>query len=125
MWNDVKLLSIRLKKIIIYLIAIVFVIALLYLTFNCIIPTNSKIEIKISAIAVLLTIFGFIVSIADQIISKQLSADICVSLETTIVDKDVIISCTVENKGLDCINEMGFYLFIDQPTVHCANIQSI
>ena len=118
MWNDEKIIPIRLKRLIIYFISIVLSISLIYIAFNFIIPAGATTEVYISTIAVLLTVIGFILSITNQIITKQLSTDMRISLDTTVVHDDVIISCTVENKGFDSINNMDFYLFIDQPKLN-------
>ena len=118
MWNDEKVLSIGAKRILIYLLSVVVSIILFYVTFNFIIPTDASTQIYIQATAVLLTIVGHIINITNKLMSKQLSADVRVSLDTAVVNKDVVISCTVENKGFDHIDNMFFYLFIDQPVLN-------
>lgn len=47
-----------------------------------------------------------------------MSTDIRTTIDTTVEKNDVIISCTVANVGLDRIENMDFYLFIDQPKLN-------
>ena len=120
MWNDEKWLSISLKKILIYIVSIIISLLALYIGFHFFIPTEAKTEDYISIIAVVLTIIGFIFSINNQLISRQKSTDIYISLDTNISGNDAIISCIVENKGLDTIKNMSFYVFVDQPILNEA-----
>ena len=67
--------------------------------------------------AVILTIVGYILSITNNLISQQMETDLILSIEVDIKKSHAIIACTIENKGLNRINNMEF-LFIDQPILN-------
>lgn len=116
MWNDGEGLSIRCKKILIYVASVFLTVLLFYITYEFIIPKNSEnIEIYISAVAVILTIVGYILSITNNLISQQMDTDLILSLNVETRENYAIITCSIENKGMNRISNMDFYLFIDQP----------
>lgn len=115
-WNDEGRLSVKGKKILIYSVSIIVTVLLFYITYEFVIPKNlNDIEVYISAVAVILTIVGYILSVTNNLIAQQM--DTALILEVDIVTKGnhAIITCTIENKGLDRISNMEFYVFIDQP----------
>lgn len=116
MWNDGEGLSIRCKKILIYVASIFLTVLLFFITYEFIIPKNSEnIENYISAVAVILTIVGYILSITNNLISQQMDTDLILSLDVETKENYAIITCAIENKGMNRISNMDFYMFIDQP----------
>lgn len=116
MWNDEGGLSIKGKKILIYSVSIFVTVLLFYISYKYIVPKNSdNIEIYISTLAVILTIVGYILSVTNNLIAHQMETDLILALNVDTKGNYAIITCTIENKGLDRINNMEFYIFIDQP----------
>lgn len=116
MWNDERVLSVKGKKILIYCISSLITVALFFVFYKLLDSREeTNIEIYISAIAVVLTIVGYILSITNDLISQQMDTKLILTLSTDIVGSHVVISCSVENKGLDRIDNMHFFLFVDQP----------
>lgn len=118
MWNDGEGLSIRCKKILIYVASVFLTVLLFYIAYEFIIPKNSEnIEIYISAVAVILTIVGYILSITNSLVSQQMDTDLILSLDVETKENYAIITCAIENKGMNRISNMDFYMFIDQPVL--------
>lgn len=119
MWNDGEGLSIKCKKVLIYISSIFLTALLFYVTYEFIIPKNSEnVEIYVSVMAVILTIVGYILSITNNLISQQMDTDLILSIDVDVKRSHAIITCTIENKGLERINNMEFYMFIDQPVLN-------
>ncbi len=118
MWNDGEGLSIRCKKLLIYVASVFLTVLLFYITYEFIIPKDSEdIEIYISAVAVILTLVGYILSITNSLISQQMDTDLVLTLDVETKESRAIITCAIENKGMNRINNMEFYMFIDQPVL--------
>lgn len=116
MWNDEGTLSVKGKKILIYCISSLITIGLFLLSYKLLSSREEvEFELYISTIAVILTIVGYILSITNDLVSQQMDTKLILTIDTEIVDSHVIISCSVENKGLDRIDNMHFFVFIDQP----------
>lgn len=116
MWNDEGKLSVKGKKILIYSVSIAVTVLLFYITYEYVIPKNlNDIEVYISAAAVILTIVGYILSVTNNLIAQQMDTALILTVDVDTKGNHAIITCTIENKGLDAINNMEFYVFIDQP----------
>lgn len=117
-WNDEDILPVRIIRFLLYLIIVIGVMAGGYLTYKYLKYLNATVEVYISVFAVLLTIVGGSFSVVNRLISRVLSTDMSISVNTRVNGNDVIITCTVENKGTTCIKNIGLFAFIDQPVLN-------
>ena len=119
MWNDDGMLSVRARKIVIYLISFLVTLCLFFITFCYVIPKgNGDIELYISVTAVILTIVGFILSITNNLISQQLHTKLNMTLDIRTIMNHAIITCGIENKGQQRLDPVAFYIFLDQPVLN-------
>lgn len=127
MWNDGEGLPIIAKKILIYFLSIILTIIIFYLTYKYILPkaqdpTNSdNIANYIGTLAIILTIVGYMLNVTNDIISRQVETSLVLSLEVTTDKNFAIITSTIENKSINRIRNMKFFLFIDQPVLENNN----
>lgn len=119
MWNDERKITAKGKRMIIYIISISITVLLFIAAYRFIILKHKgNIEVFISAAAVILTIVGYILSVTNNLIEHQKDTAIILTVDVATKDKCAIFTCSIENKGLDPIRNMEFYLFIDQPILN-------
>lgn len=118
LWNDDEKLSIKAKKIIIYVLSILLSFFVIVLGYAYCLNNNEGVEANMAVLAVMLTLIGYIISITLNIVSQQMNSKSSLYLDVDINGKYVRIRCCVENKGSKRINPNAFYLFIDQPLLN-------
>lgn len=115
LWNDDGKLSIKAKKIMIYIISMILTFVVIIIAYKYCLNNNEGVEAYMAVLAVMLTVIGYIISITHDVISQQMNSKFSLFLDVDINGKYARIRCFVENKGNKRINPNSFYLFIDQP----------
>lgn len=115
LWNDDGKLSVKAKKILIYVISMILTFFVIVIAYKYCLNTNEGVEAYMAVLAVMLTVIGYIISITHDVISQQMNSKFSLLLNVGIDGKYARIRCFVENKGNKRINPNAFYLFIDQP----------
>ena len=115
MWNDDGKLSVRAKKIVIYILSILLTAFMFFVVYKWLISQGStNIELYISAAAMLLTIVGYILSVTNNLIAQQINTKLDLKLEVNVTGDFAILTCSIENKGQQRIDPIAFHIFIDQ-----------